>query len=188
MRLARSLCAVGLAALAIDGPFHGERARSDYQARIVAAGADQVLVRMTADWVHTLDTVADAGLVDGGRVGFFGLSMGARYGIPAAAELGPRLQGAVFGKFGLRQSAAMRPGLDTATSTRAAARRIAAPTLVHAQRDDELFPFDGQLELFDAVGSVDKRLVVRPGPHAAGVRGEETSWCQFLSNALRLTT
>ena len=180
VRFAQSLCEVGVAALAVDGPFHGDRARDDYQERIAAEGADEVLARMAADWVHALDAVVEAGHVDGDRVGVFGLSMGARYGIPVAAALGSRLRGAVFGKFGLTQSAAMSSALDTSVLTREAAGRIEAPVLVHAQGDDELFPFAGQVELFGAFASADKRLVVRPGEHATDVGGEEGAWRDFL--------
>ena len=34
------------------------------------------------------------------------------------------------------------------------------------QWDDEVFPRNGQFELFDALASADKRLIARPGPHA----------------------
>jgi hypothetical protein len=41
---------------------------------------------------------------------------------------------------------------------------ITAPLLLHVQRDDEIFPRDGQLELFDLIGSPAKRLVIEAGP------------------------
>jgi hypothetical protein len=56
------------------------------------------------------------------------------------------------------------------------ARLITAPALFHLQWDDEIFPRDGQLALFDRLGSPDKQLIGFAGPHAetrpAGERAE----------------
>ncbi len=46
-----------------------------------------------------------------------------------------------------------------------AAQAICAPVLYHVQWDDEVFPRDGQFELFDALASTDKQLIAKPGPH-----------------------
>lgn len=183
VRLADRLQASGLAAIAIDGPFHGARAQPgrDYQDLIREAGAERILEQMVADWMTALDAVAGGGYVDPDRVAVFGLSMGARYGISVGAALGPGLRCAVVGKFGLQQAHLLDPGLDTTDRTREDARRITAPVLVHAQRDDQLFPFEGQVELFDEFGSADKRLVVRPGVHAGDVEAEEAGWCDLLA-------
>jgi fermentation-respiration switch protein FrsA (DUF1100 family) len=40
------------------------------------------------------------------------------------------------------------------------------PTLFHVQWDDEIFPRDGQLALFDILGSPDKELTAHVGAHA----------------------
>jgi hypothetical protein len=66
---------------------------------------------MTADWLEAVSALADLGLADDAHVSVFGMSMGTRFGLPAAAALGPRLQCAVLGKFGLRQAAPLHPGL-----------------------------------------------------------------------------
>jgi len=52
----------GLAAVAIDGPFHGERAQEPftipgYQARVAAEGAANVVERMISDWCATIELV-----------------------------------------------------------------------------------------------------------------------------------
>ncbi|HTZ43327.1 MAG TPA: hypothetical protein VMB79_05640, partial [Jatrophihabitans sp.] len=55
-RLAGLLRRAGVAALAIDGPFHGDRAGPGdagpgYQRRVIALGADPVMDSMVADWL-----------------------------------------------------------------------------------------------------------------------------------------
>ena len=47
---------------------------------------------------------------------------------------------------------------------RAAAQAVSAPVLYHVQWNDEIFPRDGQFELFDALGSADKQLDRPAGP------------------------
>jgi fermentation-respiration switch protein FrsA (DUF1100 family) len=60
------------------------------------------------------------------------------------------------------------------------ARAISAPVLYHVQWDDELFPRDGQFELFDALASAGKRLIARSGPHAETHPDDEASWQDFI--------
>ena len=62
----------------------------------------------------------------------------------------------------------------------AAARTVSASVLHHVQWDDAIFPRDGQFELFDALASVDKRLVARSGAHAETHPDDEASWQEFI--------
>ncbi len=185
-RIGRWLAATaGLAVIAVDGPYHGDRVPAPldaavYQPLIAAEGIERVTARMTADWLDTLSALADQGLADGARVSVFGMSMGARFGLPVAAALGSRLRCAVFGKFGLRQAAAMPAGLGAPGLLTAAAHAVTAPLLYHVQWDDALFPRDGQFELFEAFASVDKQLVARPGPHTETHPAAEASWQEFI--------
>ena len=175
-----------LAVIAIDGPYHGARVPAPvappvYQQIIADEGIERVTARMTADWLEAVSALAGLGLVGDSRVSVLGMSMGARFGLPVAAALGPRLACAVLGKFGTRQAGELPPGLHSPGLVMSAARAITAPVLYHVQWDDAIFPRDGQFELFDALSSADKRLVARAGPHAETHPADEESWQGFLT-------
>jgi len=129
-----------------------------------------------------VSALASQGLADAAQVSVFGLSMGARFGLPTAAALGPRLQCAVFGKFGLRQREPLHPGLRAPALITAAARAVCAPVLCHVQWDDEIFPRDGQFELFGALGSADKQLIARKGAHGQTHPDDEIFWQDFIKH------
>jgi dienelactone hydrolase len=176
----------GFAVIAIDGPYHGDRVRapaapSGYQQLIVDEGVEAVTARMTADWLAAISALAGLGYAQDAHVSVFGMSMGARFGLPVAAALGPRLRCAVLGKFGIRQAGPLHPGLAAPGLMVAAARAVTAPVLFHVQWDDAIFPRDGQFELFDALASADKRLTASPGPHAQTHPDDEASWQAFIA-------
>ena len=185
LRMGRWLAAAGLAVIAIDGPYHGERVQARlappaYQQLIADEGIEKVTRRMTADWLAAVSALAGQGLADAARVSVFGMSMGARFGLPAAAALGPRLQCAVLGKFGIRQRPPLHPGLHAPGLIAAAARAVTAPVLCHVQWNDEIFPRNGQFELFDALGSADKQLIARQGAHGRTHPDDEAFWQGFI--------
>ena len=80
----------------------------------------------------------------------------------------------------------MPVGVDMAPRFAVDAPRVTVPLLFHVQWDDELFSRSGQLELFDLLGSPDKRLIAFPGPHRAAVPAAVASWCAFLVEQLGL--
>lgn len=168
--LARWFASVGLAAVAIDGPRHGAR-------EPVPGDAHD---RMVADWQLTLESLAAQ--VDTDNLGYLGMSMGTRFGVPTVAALGERVRCAVFGKFGLRQSPAL--GVHVPDRIGRDAGRIRAPLLFHMQRDDELFPRPGQQELFGLFGSKDKQLLEYPGPHRRTDPAAITRWREFIESHL----
>jgi pimeloyl-ACP methyl ester carboxylesterase len=173
-----------LAVIAVDGPYHGDRVPAPmappvYQQLIADEGVEAVTARMTADWLEAVSMLAGVGLADDAHVSVFGMSMGARFGLPTAAALGTRLQCVVLGKFGIRE-AGLHPGLCAPSLTVSAAQAISAPVLYHVQWDDDIFPREGQFELFDSLASEDKRLLARPGRHDETHPDDEVLWQDFI--------
>ena len=100
----------GFAAAAIDGPGHGDRggltSTDDPAYRAIWQRPDNV-PGMVADWQATLDALSELDVIDGARVGYWGMSMGTMFGLPlVAAE--PRIRVAVLGKAGLTGSSVDR--------------------------------------------------------------------------------
>jgi len=188
---AGELTKLGCAALSIDLPFHGERIPPD-EAGLTAGqrrdrmGLDrwrernaQAVPQGVADWRAALDAVQDLEEVGRGPAGYFGLSLGSRYGVPlVAAE--PRIGAAVLGLFGYSAEAGP-PGLAEA------ARQITVPVLFLVQWDDELYPRDGGFALFGLLGSERKTLHASPGRHlqipAAEIRASLRFLCSELGRA-----
>jgi hypothetical protein len=112
------------------------------------------------------------------------MSMGTRFGLPFAAAVGGQLRCVVFGKFGLRQGPAMHEGSAVPERIAKDARRVTAPALFHIQWHDEIFPRDGQLALFDLLGSRDKQLIGYVGTHGETKPTAITLWRDFISRHL----
>jgi pimeloyl-ACP methyl ester carboxylesterase len=184
----------GIACLAIDLPLHGERTPPQEIGlsaleRRRRLGLDRWRERnaratgqAVADWRAAIDAAQDADLRQDadtaplGPVGYFGVSMGTRFGVPLiAAE--PRIAVAVLGLFGV--SAA-----DTESAFARSARQVTVPVLFLQQWDDELFPRNDGLALFDLLGSPDKTLHANPGGHLGIPRAEFGDAVRFLARHL----
>jgi dienelactone hydrolase len=172
----------GMAAAAIDGPGHGDRRAPEHTDDVQLFGAflaewsrpgstDDVI----ADWKAALDGLRSLDEVGDGPVGYWGLSMGTIYGLPlVAAE--PRVQVAVFGLMGL-----VGPTKERMTTDAGA---VSCPVLFVQQWDDSLIPRPDVLAMFDAIGSVDKRLHAHPGDHSAVPAEELVFSARFLARHL----
>jgi dienelactone hydrolase len=189
LMLGRRLAMVSqIATVTIDGPFHGDRVaekldRQQYQTMMASMGVDKVTDGMVDDWQATLDAVSQLDAIDGDRIAYMGFSMGTRFGLPYVAAASDRLCCAVLGKNGMRQASAVA---NMAPRFERDAPNIKIPVLFHVQWDDELFPRHGQFELFDLLGSSDKRLIAFPGPHGAAAPAAIQAWCEFATHQLNV--
>lgn len=177
----------GVATVAIDGPVHGDRGgvSGPDDPRLAAAVSDpSIHVAMVADWQATIDALVAEGVADAERLGYMGLSMGAIFGIPlVAAE--PRIKVAALGLCGL--SGPRANTYLTPDRLPVAAPRITCPVTFHVQWDDQLFDRNGAFELFDLIGSPDKRLQAAPGLHAEFPDDSLAQLRNFVLRGLGLT-
>jgi dienelactone hydrolase len=155
----------GWCAASIDGPEHGDRGpiRDASEPEYAAIWQrDDIVASMIEDWRATLDALSQLPEVDSARIGYWGLSMGTLFGLPYVAS-DERIVAAVLGKAGMTGSSAVRARI--APHFERFAPRVEVPVLFSIQWDDERFDRDGQLDLFDRIGSEDKRLHAYPGVH-----------------------
>lgn len=168
----------GIAAAAIDGPVHGDRRHDgvrdgrraflDFAARW--SSDPHLTDSMVDDWRRSLDALTSVGEI-GGRIGYWGVSMGTILGLPfVAAE--PRINAAVLGLMGVTGPTRERIARD--------AQRVRCAVLFLVQWSDELFSRESAFDLFDAIGSDDKTLHAHPGPHGAVPREEYEASLAFL--------
>lgn len=154
----------GIAAAALDGPVHGDRNPDGgatpglpfLQFSQLWSGDSGMTDRVVGEWRRALDWLQGLPELHGVRVGWWGLSMGTILGLPlVAAE--PRISVAVLGLMGMTGPTRERIATD--------APEVRCPILFLVQWDDELFTRPSSLSLFDAIGSVDKRLHAHTGRH-----------------------
>ena len=125
---------------------------------------------MVREWKALLDTLEERAEGNAtGPYGYWGVSMGARYGIPLVATE-PRVQAVVVGLFGLLPDPAFR----------AAVEAIRIPLLFLFQYNDELMTPAAGLALWDAFGSPEKTMHINPGPHVGIPTFERASSAAFF--------
>ena len=179
---------LGYAALAIDLPYHGDRTPAGEiglsaieRRRRMGLQAwrernSHATVQAIGDWKAAIAAAQDLDPAGHGPIGYAGLSMGTRFGVPlAVAE--PRITAAVFGLFGV-------PAADTQSAFARAARQVTIPVLYLQQWDDGLFPRADGLALFDMFATRDKTMHANPGGHLQVPRAEMESTVQFLRRHL----
>jgi dienelactone hydrolase len=163
----------GMALVAMDGPVHGGRrdpalaldqrlAIRDRFLDLWREGHDHV-AHMTQDWHAVIRGLGALPACDTGRMAWVGLSMGTAYGLPLLAS-GAGVCAAVVGMWGLSYPTSQRLAADAA--------QVVCPVLFQQKWDDALFDREGQLALYDALATPDKRLCIYPGGHTA-VQGEQ---------------
>jgi dienelactone hydrolase len=187
-RLGNWMASGGYAALAIDLPYHGDRTPAEEQGLSAVERRSQVGLRAwwernsqatgqaIADWKAAIAAVQHLDSATHAPFGYLGFSMSTRFGIPlAAAE--PRITAAVFGLFG-------HPATDPGSPFARAARQVTAAVLYLLQWDDELFPREDGLALFDLLATRDKTMHVNPGGHVQIPGAEVENAAQFLRRRL----
>ena len=176
------------AMVAIDGPAHGDRKNPGEYNQVAAmseGGVDNVVDGMVEDWSTTLDHFSNMDFIDAGRVAYIGFSMGTRFGLPYVAAAGDKLRCAALGKNALATKVASSALAHSGERLGKDAPKIKVPLLFHMQWDDELFAKESQCELFDLIGSEDKRLISYPGPHARSTPESVDHWCAFIEGHLK---
>ena len=192
LMLGRRLAGVSrFAVVAIDGPTHGDRAHPqlasgdvDPMEVLADIDVDIALDGMVEDWCATLDSVTELDFINPDQVAYVGFSMGTRFGLPFVAAAGDRLRCAVLGKNAMEPSDKSRMANGPGHRFKKDAPKIRVPVLFHMQWDDELFSRDSQCQLFDLIGSEDKRLIAYPGPHGRAAPESVDVWCRFLEGHL----
>jgi pimeloyl-ACP methyl ester carboxylesterase len=173
LALGRLMARRGWNVVSIDAPDHGERRAPD-AAPIPARADPDAVIR---DWRSAVDFLSNAAGIDTERVGYWGVSMGASLGISLIAGDG-RIQAAVLGL--MHADWPSPPG----TRIRADAARLTCPVLFLVNWDDQRVPRLRAFELFDLIGSVDKRLHAYPGDHAELPKEAMTASVAFLARNL----
>ena len=159
--LAQKFAAEGHPVLALDGPDHGlrqtgEGGRAGMFADIMR---EECLDEMTRDWTSAIDALKSEFDIAASTLAYFGLSMGTTYGLPFLAGRSD-VAVAVLGLWALRN------GVPHNDDFRACAEKLDLPVLFIMQADDEFWPQETYIELFNAIGSKNKRLHANPGVHA----------------------
>lgn len=153
----------GCRVIALDGPVHGARMRSDDPVEGAAVRSrffeiwtfdPEHVVLYVQRWQALIDEVS--AVTNGAECMWLGLSMGTAYGLPLLS-VEKRISRAVLGMWGTSFVNSQR--LVNAASC------VSCPVLFQQKWDDELFSREGQLEIFDALETPDKRLHVYPGGH-----------------------
>ncbi|MFO1014527.1 MAG: dienelactone hydrolase family protein [Caulobacteraceae bacterium] len=162
----------GWATLAIDGPGHGDRITKE-QREAAAAGAPRSRDHVdrgpqhAAEWKAAVDAVRALPDIGEGPMGYWGVSMGTRFGVPFVADE-PRMTCAIFGLFPLM------PGAHAE-----AAARIKIPLQFIFQWHDELMKRDDGIALFNQFGSPEKTMHINPGKHVGIPQFEGADWEAF---------
>ena len=177
----------GIATLAIDGPVNGDREANNEEARRIRQQDRNAYRRkfymekyseMVDDWRAALDVALALPELAGAPVGYWGLSMGTRFGVPTiVAE--PRIRAAVIGLFGYRE------GAETNQRVYDDLPKLDVPILFLQQLSDDEVGQGAYHEFFKRIGTDDKRLHANPGKHVEVPKSELVASRLFLARKLK---
>lgn len=161
------------AVLAIDGPGHGDRVRPESNSD--SGNATRPPSNMTAETMAAISKVQALDYVGKGPIGYWGVSMGTRFGVPLVAE-DKRIKVAVLGLFGLFDEGDLTKDSDFGK----AAKAIDVPVIFVYQRSDRLMELENGIALYDAFGSTEKAMHINPGGHTGIPVYERAKWKPFF--------
>jgi len=177
----RFVCNHGFIVACIDGPIHGAR-RSELitgpqkqQEFLQMWEKDNCIDLMVSDWSFFLNELVKLEFINTQALGWYGISMGTAYGLPFIAA-DDRIKVALLGMW----------GGDFVNSQRLVddAAKVKCQVFFQQKWDDQFFSREGQIQLFEKLGSVEKWLKVYPGAHVS-VSGEQLDDIEdFLSKKL----
>ena len=179
----------GIATLAIDGPVNGDRdtntgealelRRKDPNAYRKTYYTDKY-DEMIEDWQAALNAAQAFPEISKNAVGYWGVSMGTRFGLPlVAAE--KRIKTAVLGLFGYGK------GVSANQRVYNDASKINVPVLFLQQMADEMIPNKAYWDLFQMIGTQNKRLHANPGGHVEIPEEEKIASRLYLAKRLAET-
>jgi len=176
----------GIATLAIDGPVNGDRDTNTAEAlelrRKDPQGYRQTYYtdkydEMIEDWQTALDNAQSFPEISKTAVGYWGVSMGTRFGLPFVASE-KRVKAAVLGLFGYGKGATANQRVyDDAP-------KINVPVLFLQQLADEMIPNKAYWDLFQMLGTKNKRLHASPGGHVEIPEEEKSASRLYLATRL----
>ena len=170
----------GYTSLSMDGPVHGLREVSPggREAFTIELRSPSVIEDMTNDWKIAIEIASNKTTLPEPTIAYFGLSMGSIFGIPLLGSLSKENDKTIVATLGLLGTTGAVKFLGHHLKKNAS--ELTAPILFLMQLEDELFPRDGYLELFDAIGSEDKTLHANPGLHPQVPAAEIDYAFQFM--------
>jgi alpha-beta hydrolase superfamily lysophospholipase len=182
--MANKLGQLGYTSVSMDGPVHGLRqvGPGGREALRHELERQTVIDDMVSDWKIAIEAAERKSSIEADRFAYFGLSMGSIFGIPLLAERSQRKQTVTVATLGLLGTTGAVTNFSQRLKDDAGA--INCPVLYLMQLEDELFPREGYLELFDSLGSPDKRLHANPGLHPEIPAEEINTAIDFLAKHL----
>jgi len=177
----RALIDAGMAVLALDARYHGERAaENDYRTpQFSARPPDRdMMVQSIIEHRRAMDVLATRPEIDTGRIGVLGLSMGGIMTF-ALTSLDPRVKAAVAGVTPIRPVKAPA-GLPIAPMTFAQANTGTPFLMLMGRTDEGYYSVEDAEQLFAIIASPRKELEIYDAGHRlpAEYAGRAARWLQ----------